>query len=266
MRALDTPIRLAAGRTLREIILIGHGVGATVTAVHLGDTSWNIYAYIGATVLFAGRFFAARVLYLSMLLGALALQLAGWMIPHVTLAMKAPVLLQILGCMLLLCGRDLVRRFDDEGRGIGPIRNFWRELSVGQRRHIAWGVHLIGATGGLLHHTWMNVTPQHVPGWLYAGVAACGVVGFLYIWGRAIAAPAAVLVGTAVAWHLAPHLDGAVQVLRMRPATVPIEVARSAHYVLVAFACAAGAALIAVPWTFHWLALAVRGAPTRPVQ
>jgi hypothetical protein len=264
MRALDTPIRLAAGRTLREIILIGHGVGATATALYVGDTSWNIYAYVGATALFAGRFFAARVLYLSMLVGALALQLAGVLLPQLTLAMKAPVLLQILGCMLLLCGRDLVRRFDDDGRGIGPIRNFWRDLSLGQRRHIAWGVHLIGATAGLLHHTWMNVRP--VPTWLYAGVAACTVVGFLYIWGRAIAAPAAVAVGTAVAWHLAPHLDGAVQVLRMHPAAVPAEVARSAHYVLVAFVCAAAAALIAVPWTVRWLALAFRGASTRPPE
>jgi hypothetical protein len=260
MARLDTPIRLAAGRTPREILLIGHGLGCIAMALARGDHTWNIYAYAGATLLFTIRFFAARVLYLSMVIGALALQLGCWMLPHVHLADKAEVLVEILGCALLLCGGDLVRRFDDHGRGLGPIRNFWRDLSIGQRRHLAWGVHLIGATGGLLHHTWYNLEATHrpVPVWLYAAVAACGAVGFLYVWGRALAAPAALALGGAIAWKLAPSLEGAYRILHSRPANVPAEVATSAHYALVAFVCACAAAALALPWTVRWLGLATR--------
>ncbi len=262
MRALDTPIRLAAGRTARELVLIGHGVASVAVACAIGDRSWNIYAYLGITLLFATRMFAGRVLYLSLCTGAAALQLAHLLLPRVTLADQAPVLLQILGVALLLCGPDLVRRFDDEGRGLGPIRNLWRELTVAQRRHLAWGVHLVGATGGLAHHIAFTLDGfrQPSPPWLLAAVVACGVICTLYIAGRAIAAPLAVIAGGAIAWTLAPHLDEARAVLDGRfPATrVAPEVWFSAHYVVVAFACALASAVIALPWAGRWLALAWR--------
>jgi hypothetical protein len=244
-------------RTPREIILIVHGLGCAVWAHHLGDTSWNIYAYLGATALFAARFFAGRVLYLSMLIGALALQLSCVLHPRIDLVERAPVLLQILALMFLLCGKELVRIFDDEGRGIGPIRNFWRELSVGQRRHVAWGIHLVGATGGLLHH----MSPRAATAtWVYVAIAATFAVGFLYVWGRAIAAPAAVVVGGAIAWKLAPWVEPAVTLLRGKPLAHPVarEVWHAPHYVPGAFLLAAAAAIIAIPWTVRWARLALR--------
>lgn len=257
MRILDTPIRRLAGRTPRELLLIGYGAAATVAAPLLGDDSWNVFAYAGVTILFAARFFAGRVLYLSMCIAAIALQLASWALPAVTLADQAPVFLQIAVCTLLLSGRDLVDRFDDHGRGLGPLRNFWRDLSIAQRRHVAWGIHLVGTTGACLHHMWWNVETigQPVPAWLYAGVAATTVVGFLYVWGRALAAPAAVAVGGAIAWQLAPHLDAARAIVAGRwPAeAAPVEIAWSAHLALAGFACAVAAAAIAVPWTVRWI-------------
>lgn len=263
MKLLDAPIRLAAGRTLREVMLIGLGVGSVVTAIAIGDHSWNVYVYALSTVLFAMRFFAGRVLYLSLCVGALALQLSCWMLPGVDLARQAPVFLQILGIALLLSGGDLVQRFDDGGRGLGPLRNYWRELSVGQRRHIAWGMHLVGATGGILHHMWFNLEQVHrpVPGWLYLGVAACSVVGILYLWGRAIAAPAAVVLGGLIAWKFAPHLGTAWRQLDgvyPDPTRVPSELYYSAHYTVSGFVVAVLTALIAVPWAARWLRLPLR--------
>ena len=259
MKVLDTPIRLAAGRTFREILLIGQGVASVAIATYKGDHSYNVYSYAAVTALFALRFFAGRVVYLSLCVGALALQLSCWMLRGVGFAELWPALLGILAIALLLSGPDLVRRFDDEGRGLGPWRNYWRDLSQAQRRHIAWGMHFVAATGGLLHHTWYNLEElgQPVPTWLYAGVAACSAVGFLYLWGRALAAPAAVVLGAAIAWKLAPHLDGALDLLRGRPLAepVPIEVAFSAHYVLTGFACALAMAALALPWAARWLRL-----------
>lgn len=260
MRVLDTPVRLVAGRTPRELLLIGHGVASVLATWHLGDRSWNVYAYAGVTVAFALRFFAGRVVYLSMCVAALALQLSNLMLAHVTLGGLAPTLLGILGTALLLAGPDLVRRFDDEGRGLGPLRNFWRDLSVGQRRHLAWGMHLVAALGGLLHHAWYNLEAVRLdgPAWLLAAVAACSAVGLLYLWGRAIAAPAAVALGAALAWTLAPHLDEAWAILHGRPAAAPLEIAYSAHFTLTAFACAVATAAVALPWAARWARLARR--------
>ncbi len=262
MRLLDTPVRFVAGRTGRELLLIGYGLGCVGTALACGDRSWNIYAYVGVTALFAARFFAGRVIYLSMCIGAAALQLAQLLLPQVTLADKAAVLLQILAAALLLSGPDLLRRFDDGGRGLGPLRNFWRALSHAQRRHLAWGAHLIGATGALLHHTIYTLqrTGQPVPAWLYVGVVGCGVIAALYVCGRAVAAPLAVVAGALVAWRLARHLDEAWGILHGRypAAPVPREVWSAAHYVVVGCVCAAAAALIALPWAARWLRLAWR--------
>lgn len=262
MKVLDTPLGFAAGRTLRELILIGHGVALVVTAIAVGDRTWNVYAYAGVTALFALRCFAGRVIYLSLCVAAMALQVSGLLLAHVTLADQAVTILSILGVSLLLVGGDLIRRFDDEGRGLGPVRNFWRELSVGQRRHLAWGMHLVATTGGLLHHTWYNLEASRipVPAWLYAGVAAASGVGLLYLWGRAIAAPAAVALGAAVVWRLAPHVDAAWQILDRRypGEPVPPEVMFSAHHAIIATACAAATALVALPWAFRWARLALR--------
>jgi hypothetical protein len=259
MRALDTPIRLAAGRTFREILLIGQGVVSVGVAISRGDHSYNVYSYAAVTLLFALRFFAGRVVYLSLCVGALALQLSCLMLSNVSFADSWPAILGILVIALLLSGPDLVRRFDDEGRGLGPWRNYWRDLSMAQRRHIAWGMHFVGATGGLLHHTWYNLEESRiaVPTWLYVGVAACSVIGFLYLWGRALAAPAAVALGGLVMWKLAPHLDAAWNLVHGRAAgePVPIEVAYSAHYVLSGFLCAAAMAALALPWAVRWLRL-----------
>ena len=133
---------------------------------------------------------------------------------------------------------------------------------MAQRRHVAWGLHLVGTTGALLHHMWFNLTASHqpVPTWLYVGVAACTGVGLLYLWGRAIAAPAAVVVGGLVAWRLAPYLDDAWRQLHggWSAHAVPREVWYSAHYTLLACVAAAATAAIAVPWTVRWLRLAAR--------
>jgi hypothetical protein len=262
MRILDTPLRLAAHRTLRELLLIGHGVACVATALSCGDRSWNIYAYVGVTLLFATRFFAGRVIYLSMCIGAAALQTAHVLLPGISLADKAPVLLQILGVSLLLSGPDLVARFDDTGRGFGPLRNFWREMSHAQRRHLAWGAHLIGTTGALTHHMAYALQQSHqpVPSWLYLAVGACGAIGLLYVWGRAIAAPLTMIAGGLIAWQLAPHVDEAWGILHGKlPAhAVPREVWFASHYTIVGFACAAASVVIALPWAARWLRLTWR--------
>lgn len=269
MKVLDTPVRLAAGRTLRELLLLGNGVVCIGAAIVYGDESWNVYAYAAATFLFAIRFFAARVCYLSWCIGALALQLANSMRMG-SLDEQWLTIVGILVAALALSGSDLVRRFDDEGRGLGPWRNYWRDLTVGQRRHIAWGMHLVGTTGGLLHHMWFNVESLSggVPTWLYLGVAGASVVGFLYLWGRALAAPAAVVLGATVAWKLYPYVGDAWGALHGRTPSQPLppEIWMSAHYTVVGFVCAVATAVIALPWTARWLALASGVRTTRLVE
>ncbi len=93
-----------------------------------------------------------------------------------------------------------------------------------------------------------------VPGWLYLGVAACSVVGILYLWGQAIAAPAAVVLGVLIAWQLAPHVGTAWLQLEDSSA-VPPEHDHSAHYTVGGFVAAALSALVALPWAARWLRL-----------
>jgi hypothetical protein len=266
MRYIDTPIRLAAGRTARELALIASGAGSVVMSQVHEDHSWNVFGYAFVTLAFATRFFAGRVMYLSMCFAALVLQLSSVLLGNVTLADRLPITLFILGHVVVLLGGDLVSRFDDGGRGFGPFRNFWRDLPVSQRRNIAWSGHAVAVLGAMMHHMAFNATsPGHTaPLWIQAGVFVASACGLLYLWGRAVAAPAALAFGVWTAVMMAPHVGGAWQAMQTgggwivaTPGLPWVHVA-SPHYTVVGFVIAIATAAIALPWTVRWLRLALR--------
>jgi hypothetical protein len=266
MRYVDTPIRLAAGRTARELALIASGVGSIVSSQLHDDRTWNVFGYALVTLAFTTRFFAGRVMYLSMCFAALTLQLSSVMLGHVTLADRLPITLFILAHVVILLGGDLVVRFDDRGRGFGPFRNFWRDLPVSQRRNIALGAHAVAVLGAMMHHMAFNATsPGHTaPLWIQAGVFVASACGVLYLWGRAVAAPAALAFGVWTAAMLGPHVGGAWDALGGTGGLgsgLPWVHAMSPHYTVVAFAIGIATAAIALPWTIRWARLAVRSAP-----
>jgi hypothetical protein len=121
-------------------------------------------------------------------------------------------------------------------------------------------MHAVGALAGVLHHMVYNLdrSGQPVPTWFYVGIAACAAVGLLYLAGRAIAAPAAVVLGVAIAWRIAPNVGAAVANLRGHPTVMAPAYGWNVHYTVTACVCAIATAAVALPWAWRWLRLGLR--------
>src|SRR5262245_30039557 len=151
MRFVDTPLRRAAGRTPRELLIIGTGVLMVARSIATHDTSWQGPAVALVTAAFAMRFFAARVAAMAVCVSALALG-AAWIVdPRLHVAVIAPAIAQFALGLVILASRDLRARFDDDGRGLGPVRNFWRDVPAADRRSIVHVVCAGAATASVLY-------------------------------------------------------------------------------------------------------------------
>jgi len=212
MRGLDTPIRRLADRTPREVILITGGLVACAGAVYV-KAPWAVtVTFVITTVMLATRFFAARIVAIGMLATALAAHLAltrygeGWT-NHFSLGGHLPELAFIAAGLLLLCGRDLVDRFDRAPSGPGWRLNRWRELP---RLHWRMSSVLGVSLGALGHFLWAGYhnTPAGA-GWALWAIGGVCVCLLLLFAGQAIGFLVAAALGVAVLVITAPELGAA---------------------------------------------------------
>jgi hypothetical protein len=251
--SIDHPLARFRGRTFRELVLIVAAV-ALVIVEYRHNSGVTSAPFALLAVMFAARMFPARVVYVSTCISAIALR-AGYVLgPENTLADSALPLAGITVLAVLACGRDLVRRFDDEGRAVGCFSNYWRTLATSDRRRIAWMSHALAACGATLYfaHDRIALLPD-MPGYLAGGMVACGVAGLLLLWGRAIAAPVTLAVGAYIASSIAPKLAAAVRALDGNDVLASADVQYSGGYLIVAFVCASVACVVALPWSLRFL-------------
>jgi hypothetical protein len=253
MRFVDSPIRRAFGRTPRELLVLVTGVLMVAHSIRSHDTSWNGPVTALVTVLFAARVFAARVAALALCVAALALCAAHAIDPAERAADMAPAIAQFGLGILVLASRDLRARFDDTGRGLGPVRNFWRDLPAGDRRSIARVVCAGAATASLLHHASHGAAswgaPYTPPGWLGALVVLACAGGALLVAGRALGLVIAAGFGAAALAYLVPiaQLARAARAGAAGPGD-PDWLRVSGSYVDVACLCAAATLAFSLPW------------------
>src|SRR5215471_18172495 len=114
MRYVDDPVPYVR-RTPRELLILTVGVLMVARSIHDHDTSWNGPVTALVTVLFAARFFAARVAGLALCVSALALCAALVLEPGQQAALYGPAAAQFAIGFVLLASRDLRARFDDGG-------------------------------------------------------------------------------------------------------------------------------------------------------
>jgi hypothetical protein len=253
MRFVDAPIRRAWGRTPRELLVLATGVLMVAQSIRTHDTSWNGPVTALVTILFAARVFAARVAAMSLCIAALALCAAHMIDPGENAFDMAAPLAQFGIGALLLASNDLRARFDDGGRGVGPLRNFWRELPTADRRSIARVVCAGAATAALLHHAGHAASlwgaPYTPPGWILALVIVACAGGALLLAGRALGLVIAAGFGGAALAYLVPIARAAygARAGHALPGD-PDWLRVSGGYVMVAVVCAAATLAFTLPW------------------
>lgn len=186
--ALDRPIASLWGRTAREVLLILGGVAVAVWSLCQPQLNlWHTSFYIGATIAFAVRFYAARVVAVGFIATALALT-------GINATQGEPLFwgaLALLPGLALLVSSDLRERFDR-----APRANPWR--SIDRRHWVAWcGVgYLLGVLGNLYLLPWRSIF-QAGGNWPLVILGAVYLAVGLLFCGRAIAFVVAAAAGLA---------------------------------------------------------------------
>jgi hypothetical protein len=199
MKIIDTPIRWLAGRTAREVLLIGAGVAVTAVEARRPDLNlWHLTFYAGMTIAFAVRFFAARALWVATLVSALGLTLVHewiggvWTSPDLTWRLAS-----FGAALLLLCSRDLRERFDRAESGTGWRTNRWRELPRLHWTLSCWLGYLLGLLANLILLPWRESGGLDATLWpLALMIPIYGCVLLLFM-GRAIAFTVGAAIGGA---------------------------------------------------------------------
>lgn len=261
-------------RTPRELLIIGIAAATAVSSVRdqgLRDPG-NALAFAAIAVGFSVRFFAMRVIATAVAVAAAGLHVAyAWRRggnPRDLLGVA-----YFLGAVLVLGSGSLVALFDDassrpsrDGRNglseTGARANFWRELSLRDRRRLATLVHGVSLTLAMLYYVRFHLVAAHrpVPIWLTAGLVGGAVVCALLLVGRAFAALLAVLGGIPLAVVLLAHAPLAWSVATGDYVSLAVPAtARVAPQLLVGAGLAAALSVAAAaPWAWRLLRVVIR--------
>ena len=174
MPIIDSPIRILAGRTPRELILLAIvSYGAFLSVGYWPE----FITVVGVGLIFALRVPQARPIAVGFCLGWLVSMAALMRGTHFDVT-NVRVLMPA-GLLLLLTSRDLFERFDAAPARFIP--NVWRDLPAKHWRIMRWTAYSLGVFSALV-----------VPGWLWAAK----------FWGVSSATPTWVLVGIVVSLAL----------------------------------------------------------------
>lgn len=252
MGFLDHELRWAAGRTPRELVVIGGGLGIIVQdLLDPGPPDvGNLLVYVAATSLFALRFFAARAAAVATCIGAIVQQ---W--PHLRLGEVTPetaAVLPVLG-ILVLASSDLVDRYERAPSRLAWLPNPWAGFTAAETRSLRWASYAAGALAGLLDHTLQIVRARAdvlllpVPWWpRITMLALVGALALLCL-GRAVGALVVWVTALVVAVLVAPLAWQAEALLGRWHEGLAPEYTRAAHYLSPVLLLATIAALITTP-------------------
>ncbi|MBZ5707876.1 hypothetical protein [Nannocystis pusilla] len=251
MKILDREVFL--GRTARELVCIAGGLAIiTFEAVRPLPIDWpNMAVYIGATLLFALRFYAARAAAVATCLGAVVQQWPNLRLGEVdweTLALF-PLL-----AFVVLASSDLVDRFERAPSRVRWLPNLWAGFTAAQTRVLRWSAYAAGALAGLLDHITENAAGD--AGWARGSMIALTVSLVLLCAGRAVALLLLWATSLVAAVHLVPLVLPAEATLALfgvanfAPAGTPLlpEAITPAHvYILPATGLAVVALALTTP-------------------
>ncbi len=252
---LDHELRWAAGRTLRELVIVGGGLGIIVAELlrpGAPDTG-NLIVYVAATALFALRFFAARAAAVASCIGAIVQQ---W--PYLRLGEVTPetaALLPLLG-IAVLASSDLVDRYERAPSRISSLPNPWAGFTAAETRSLRWASYAAGALSGLLDHTLAIVRShaamfdQPAPWWPRITMLMLVFALALLCLGRAVGALVVWLTALVVMVMVAPlawESEALLGPLRAGPGALPIIYSGAAVYLSPVLLLATVAALITTP-------------------
>lgn len=260
MRWLDREIPGTCGRSVRELVILTGGVALSTWEVTRegGPDLGNLAVYVGATLLFAARFYLARAVAVGSCIGASAQQ---W--PHLrhglaeadveTLAVFPVVALG------LLASQDLIGRFEGAPSKLRLLPNPWAAFTSAETRTLRWACYAAGALAGLLDHSLQLTHWADPPLWPRAAmVSLCAALVVLGL-GRAIGLLGVWATGVAVALAVAPQVMPAESAIAGdRLAASGILFGGGAHYVLPIFGLAVAAAVISTRDTVRLLGLVRR--------
>ena len=252
---LDHELRGCAGRTVRELIVIGGGLGILAEEVlRRGPPDvGNLIVYVAATLLFALRFFAARAAAVASCIGAIVQQ---W--PHLRLGEITPATAAVLPLVgiAVLASSDLVDRYERAPSRISWLPNPWAGFTAAETRSLRWASYAAGALAGLLDHT-LQLTRDRadmllMPAPWWPRITMLVLVGALALLclGRAIGALVVWVTAVIVAILVAPlawQAEARLGPLRSGPGNLPELYHDAAHYLLPVFLLATVAALITSP-------------------
>jgi hypothetical protein len=263
MKVLDTPLRPLAGRTLREAIIVGGGLGACAYELRSGSPNpWHLGVFAVGTAMFALRFFAARVVAIGVLLSAIAAHLAnlrhtlGWYEPELFWGVYP-----MAAGVLLLLSRDLANRFDFAESGPGWRLNRWRALPRSHWRASVLLGWLLGILGHFLLRAWQPAG-EAAPVWALIAILVCIGGIFLLFTGRSIVFVITAALGVAVAALVIPQVGAAEALLvgdwtAARPTSILWNASPSSA--LPAALAATGIALVSLPYAALHLWHGLRG-------
>jgi len=152
MRWLDHIVPRTGGRSVREVIVLAGGLAlctAELTSQH--PDIGNAIVYIGATLVFALRFYLARAIGVGACIGAIAQQ---W--PNLRYGLDHADAMTLgvfpLVTIALLASSDLASRFEGAPSNVGLLPNPWRSFTTAQTRTLRWSCYAAGSLAGLLDH------------------------------------------------------------------------------------------------------------------
>jgi hypothetical protein len=255
MSFLDHELRWAAGRTVRELVIVGGGLG--IIAAELlrpgSPDPGNLIVYVAATALFALRFFAARAAAVASCIGAIVQQ---W--PNLRLGEVNPetaALLPLLG-IAILASSDLVDRYERAPSRISWLPNPWAGFTPAETRSLRWACYAAGALAGLLDHTLdivrfqATMVMQTAPWWpRITMLVLVGALALLCL-GRAVGVLVVWLTALVVAVRVAPlawEAEALLGPLRAGPGDLPLIYERAAPYLAPVLLLATAAVLTTTP-------------------
>ncbi|MCA9673348.1 MAG: hypothetical protein KC503_47495 [Myxococcales bacterium] len=256
LRHLDRP--LLAGRTARELLLVGGALTVTIAQLARSGLSGNVgnlVVYLAFAAALWLRFYAARALLVGLVVAAMAQvlpQLRAHHAPLLMLAAHKGLVLAWVGGLLLLCSRDLVARYDRAPSRHRPFPNFWAAVDPRDARWLRGCGYALAACIGASVSIWrLSAAP---PAWLLPVIVALSVAVALLCLGRAVVLVVLPLMSLVVVLLFASVVGVAEAQLSSRYYAWGL-IGAPAH-VLPAMIAAAAAGLLALPYSLRVLSRA----------
>ncbi len=255
MRWLDHTVPNTGGRSIRELLVLAGGIALSTWELSRegGPDVGNAIVYVGATLLFALRFYLARAIGVGACIAAIAQQ---W--PNLRYGAEQADLMTLgvfpLLAIFLLSSRDLSERFEGAPSNIRLLPNPWSHFTSAQTRTLRGSCYAAGALAGLLDHSLQISHLLSPPLWPRLMMIAAVLSIVILSLGRSIGLFCLWITGVIVALLTVPQLLAAEAAIAGESAGAEaLLFTGGPHYVLPIVLFAIAAAAIATPFSARLL-------------